>query len=102
MLVSHQRGDISRQPAMQDEMTIPLSCRCVDSLAEEGRLISKGTLKGAGEISTPSGHHHITTWETTKIPRLLWAKDGPKAKFPEPSIAQARDSLFPGSTTHII
>ena len=32
---------------------------------------------------------------------FLWAKDGPKEKFPEPSIAQAHDSLFPGSATHI-
>ena len=81
MLVSHLREDISRQPAMQDEMTIHLSCGCVDSLGEEGRLISRGTFKEAGEISTPSGHHQIITWETTKIPRFLWAKDGPKEKF---------------------
>ena len=47
MLVSHLRGDISRQLAMQDEMTIHLSCRCVDSLEKEGRLISRGTLKEA-------------------------------------------------------
>ena len=145
MLVSHLRGDISRQLAMQDKMTIHLSCesesevlsrfrlfatprivacakllrlwdfqgkstgvgchfllqgilltqgsnpglshcrqtlyrlshqerlscRCVDSLGEEGRLISRGTLEEACEISTPSGHHHIITSETTKISRFL-------------------------------
>ena len=61
MLVSHLRGDVSRQPAMQDEMTIHLSCICVDSLGEESRLISRGTLKEACEISTPSDHNHIIT-----------------------------------------